>query len=125
MSQSNVVGWFEIYVEDMDRAVSFYTSVLQCGEFTDFSFGGEQLLGFPGVENGLYAAGALVKSDGYSPGKGGTMVYFNSADCAGEEGRVVAAGGKVLVPKHAIGEHGFVTILQDSEGNSIGVHSRQ
>ena len=125
MSQANVVGWFEIYVEDMVRAVHFYKSVLQCGEFEDFSFADEKLMGFPGVENGLYASGALVKSDGYSPGKGGTMVCFNSADCAQEEGRVVAAGGKVLVPKHAIGEHGFVAILEDSEGNSIGIHSRQ
>ena len=125
MSQSNVVGWFEIYVDDMERAVKFYKDVLQCGDFEDFSFANEQLMGFPGVENGLYAAGALVKSDGYAPGKGGTMVYFNSADCAKEEGRVIAAGGKVLVPKHAIGEHGFVAILEDSEGNAIGMHSRQ
>jgi predicted enzyme related to lactoylglutathione lyase len=125
MSQSNVVGWFEIYVEDMDRAVNFYRAILQCGEFTDFSFASEILMGFPSVENGLYAAGALVKSDGYSPGKGGTMVYFNSADCAAEEGRAVLAGGKVISPKHAIGGHGFITILEDSEGNAIGIHSRQ
>ena len=25
----NPVGWFEIYVQDMDRAKSFYASVLQ------------------------------------------------------------------------------------------------
>ncbi len=125
MSQANVVGWFEIYVSDINRAAKFYREVLQCGEFEDFSFGDEQLMGFPGVENGLYAAGALVKSDGYTPGKGGTMVYFNSADCAEEESRVVAAGGKVLSPKHAIGEHGFITIIEDSEGNPIGIHSRQ
>ncbi len=125
MSQANVVGWFEIYVDDMDRAVSFYKAVLQCGDFEDFSFADEKLMGFPWVENGLYAAGALVKSDGYAPGKGGTMVYFNSADCANEESRAVAAGGKVLSSKHAIGGHGFVAILEDSEGNAIGIHSRQ
>lgn len=125
MSETNVVGWFEIYVNDMDRAIKFYKTVLNCGDFTDFSFGGEKIMGFPWVENGHYASGALVKSDGYSPGKGGTTVYFNSPDCGEEESRVVAAGGKILRPKHAIGEHGFVAILEDSEGNAIGVHSRK
>jgi len=125
MSQTNVVGWFEIYVNDMSRAVNFYKVVLQKGEFTDFSFGDEQLMGFPGVENGAYASGALAKSAGYSPGHGGTMVYFNSADCATEEARVVAAGGKVLSSKHAVGEHGFISIVEDTEGNAVGIHSRK
>ena len=125
MSQENVVGWFEIYVSDMNRAVNFYKEVLQKGEFTDFSFDNEQLMGFPGVENGAYASGALVKSEGYVPGKGGTMVYFNSADTAIEEARAVVAGGKVLRGKHAVGGHGFISILEDTEGNAIGIHSRQ
>ena len=53
------------------------------------------------------------------------MVYFNAEDCAVESGRAEAAGGKVLSPKHAIGEHGFVAIIEDSEGNAIGIHSRE
>ena len=125
MSKTNVVGWFEIYVADMARAMKFYEAVFQLGEFTDFSYGDEQLMGFPWVEDGAYTAGALVKSEGWSPGKGGTTVYFNSADCGIEESRVVAAGGKVINPKHAVGEHGFVVMAEDTEGNFIGIHSRQ
>ncbi|MCF7825314.1 MAG: VOC family protein [Candidatus Marinimicrobia bacterium] len=122
---NNVVGWFEIYVSDMDRAVNFYKSVLDCSEFTDFSFGKEQLMGFPSVEDGLYSAGALVKADGWSPGKGGTLVYFNSTDCGVEERRVAENGGKVIQSKHAIGEFGFICIIEDTEGNMVGIHSRQ
>ncbi|NQV14223.1 VOC family protein [bacterium] len=125
MSKANVVGWFEIYVSDMKRALKFYEAVFQFGEFTDFSFGGEQLMEFPSVEDGAYASGALVKGDGWSPGKGGTMVYFNSVDCGVEESRVVENGGLVVRPKHAIGEHGFIAIVEDTEGNVIGIHSRQ
>lgn len=125
MSQENVVGWFEIYVNDMTRAVNFYKAILQRGDFTDFSFGDEQVLGFPWVENGAYASGALVKSSSGSPGKGGTMVYFNSTDCSIEESRVVDNGGKVIQPKRAIGEHGFISIIEDSEGNQVGIHSRK
>ncbi len=125
MSDANVVGWFEIYVEDMNRAVKFYTALLQKGEFADFSFGNEQLMGFPFVEDGLYAAGALVKSEGWGPGKGGTMVYFHSLDCALEAGRAVENGGKLIQAKQAIGEHGFIALIEDTEGNIIGIHSRQ
>ncbi len=125
MSKTNVVGWFEIYVSDMERAKTFYEAVFQFGPFEDYSFGGEQILGFPGVENGAYASGALVKSEGWNPGRGGTTVYFNSPDCSVEESRATANGGKVFSAKHAIGEHGFVCIIQDTEGNLIGVHSRQ
>ena len=125
MSNGNVVGWFEIYVSDMPRAMKFYETVFQFGEFTDFSFDGEQLMGFPSVEGAAHDAGALVESGGWTPGKGGTTVYFNSDDCAVEENRALAAGGKVYRPKHAVGEHGFVCILEDTEGNMIGIHSSQ
>ncbi len=125
MSKSNVVSWFEIYVEDMPRAVKFYEAVFQYGKFEDYSFGDEQILGFPGVQNGAYASGALVKSEGWNPGKGGTTVYFNSSDCGVEEGRAVENGGNVINPKHAIGEHGFVSMIQDTEGNLIGIFSGQ
>lgn len=125
MRESNVVGWFEIYVKDMPRAMKFYEAVFKFGDFEDYSFGGEQIMGFPGVENGVDASGALVKSEGWNPGKGGTTVYFNSPDCAVEESRVVENGGKVINPKHAIGGHGFVCMVQDTEGNLVGIHSRQ
>mgnify|MGYP006363884797 CR=1 FL=1 len=28
MDQANAVGWFDLYVEDMDRAQAFYETVL-------------------------------------------------------------------------------------------------
>jgi len=124
MENTNVVGWFEIYVADMDRALTFYKTMLQRGDFTDYSFGEEQIMGFPAVENGLYASGALVYGGSGKPGGGGTMIYFHSEDCAGEESRVADAGGKVIQSKHAIGEHGFICIVEDTEGNLIGIHSR-
>jgi predicted enzyme related to lactoylglutathione lyase len=36
---------------------------------------------------------------------------------------VEAAGGKVLLPKMDIGESGFMAMILDTEGNSIGIHS--
>ena len=40
-----------------------------------------------------------------------------------EQERVSAAGGSVVRPKFAIGDHGFVSIATDTEGNMIGLHS--
>jgi uncharacterized protein len=57
------------------------------------------------------------------PGPGGSMVYLSCNDCAVEAARVAAAGGSVVRPKFSIGEHGSVSIVTDTEGNMIGLHS--
>ena len=69
------------------------------------------------------AGGTLVKLDHTKPGPGGSMVYFSCDDCTVEEARVPAAGGSVVRPKFSISEHGFVSIVTDTEGNMIGLHS--
>ncbi|MCJ7798818.1 MAG: hypothetical protein MUP33_03510 [Polaromonas sp.] len=69
------------------------------------------------------SAGVLVKSPRMGPGMGGTLMNFSCADCAEEAGRVHAVGGKVLQPKTSIGQYGFVAMVQDTEGNLIGLHS--
>jgi predicted enzyme related to lactoylglutathione lyase len=124
MAKSNAIGWFDIYVADMNRAVSFYETVLQqklepIGDPT----GETQMMSFP-TDMGVYGAGgALVKSNYAGPGAGGTLVYFSVEDCAKEESRVVAASGKVVRPKFSIGEFGWVTLCEDTEGNMFGFSS--
>lgn len=126
MTNVNAVTWFEIYVTDMARARKFYETVLDKTmsnlPMPENSNGGEMVT-FPWVEGAPNASGALVKHEMGKPSATGTMVYFACADCAVELGRVEAAGGKVIVPKFAIGEFGFCGIAMDTEGNSIGFHS--
>jgi uncharacterized protein len=125
----NMVGWFEIYVENMDRAKAFYETVFQTTitPMTPPEGSELEMMGFPGDEtaSNYGAPGALVKMEGFGPGTGGTMVYFSSADCAGEESRVVAAGGEVIKPKGGLDEYGYMTIIKDTEGNVVGIHSMQ
>ena len=126
MAKSNAIGWFDMYVSDMNRAVAFYENVLQqklepIGDPT----GETQMMGFP-TDMALYGAGgALVKSNYARPGPGGTLVYLSVEDCANEEKRVVPAGGKVVRPKFSIGEFGWVTVCEDTEGNLFGLSSMQ
>ena len=124
MAKSNVIGWFDIYVDDMDRAAAFYEGVLkQKLEKTGDPTGETQMMSFPGDMKSYGASGALVKSNHSRPGMGGTMVYFSVEDCSVEESRVVAAGGKIVRPKFSIGEFGWVTLCEDTEGNMFGLNS--
>ncbi len=123
--KGNPVGWFEIYVDDMDRATRFYESVLKTKLelMSDPTDQGMQMKSFPGDMDGYGTPGALVKMKDTKAGGGNVVLYFMCEDCAVEESRVHAAGGKVLQPKMSIGEFGFCSIVADTEGNTIGLHS--
>jgi hypothetical protein len=69
--------------------------------------------------------GALVKMEGYPSGGNSTLVYFSCEDCAVEEARVEGAGGRVERGKMSIGQYGFISLVYDTEGNMIGLHSLQ
>ena len=121
----NPVVWFEIYVEDMERATKFYEDVLDIklelmSDPTDTSM---SMKGFPSVDLNFGASGSLVQMTGMKSGGGGTMVYFGCEDCSIEESRVTTAGGAITQSKTALGEYGFCSIVTDTEGNSIGLHS--
>jgi predicted enzyme related to lactoylglutathione lyase len=110
----------------MSRAQKFYETVLAI-EMTELLLSGEmgdlQMLSFPWAENEPNISGALVKTSMMQAGTGGTVVYFACDDCSVEESRVESAGGKVLQPKMSIGNYGFCSLLMDTEGNTIGLHS--
>ncbi len=126
MTQMNAVGWFDIFVDDLSRAVAFYEAVLgaKLEEMGDPT-GESQMMSFPAEMSAYGAGGALTKAPHGSPGVGGTIVYFMAEDCAVNEARVAAAGGQVIRPKFSIGEFGFVTLCMDSEGNMFGLNSMQ
>ena len=118
----NPVGWFEIYVQDMDRAKAFYEKTLQ----TTFQHldAGLEMWTFPMLPDGPGCPGALVRMPGKDSGTGGTIIYFTCADCAVEAARAAEHGGQVVKEKFSIGQYGFIAFVQDTEGNMIGLHSR-
>ena len=120
----NPVGWFEIYVQDMERATAFYKSVLQV-ELQELKNPGIEMRTFPMNPTGARASGALVKMPGIPSGGNSTLVYFHCEDCATEAGRVGVGGGRVHKEKFSIGEYGFIALAFDTEGNMFGLHSRK
>lgn len=121
---NNPVNWFEIYVQDMDRAKAFYESVfgvqLTKLESTEFD-----MWAFHMRQDGYGAAGSLIKMPGYPSGGNSTIVYFGCEDCATEADRAAKSGGKIETPKKSIGQHGYMALVIDTEGNLIGLHSMQ
>lgn len=69
------------------------------------------------------ACGMLVKMERAPSGHGGALVYFACEDCALEAARATEYGGSIFKEKMSIGEHGFIALAYDPEGNMIGLHS--
>ncbi len=118
----NPVGWFEIYVQDMERAKAFYEAVFQ-GKLEQIPTPDLEMWAFPMSEQGYGAAGALAKMEGCASGGSGTLVYFKCEDCAVEAARAAENGGRVFKEKMSIGKYGFIALIFDTEGNMIGLHS--
>ena len=122
--QHNPVGWFEIYVQDMERARAFYEAVFLTP--LDRLQGPDlDMWAFPMQMNQAGAGGALVRMDGVPSGGNSTLVYFICADCAVEAARAAENGGRVFREKFSIGEYGYAALVHDTEGNLIGLHSMQ
>lgn len=121
---ANPVRWFEIYVQDMERARRFYESVLQL-KLERLDTGDLDYWAFPMAMGQPGTSGALVRIDGVPSGGNSTLVYFACEDCALEGGRVADAGGKVHREKTSIGQYGAIVLAYDTEGNLFGLHSMQ
>jgi hypothetical protein len=128
--KQNPIVHFEIYVQDLPRAIAFYEAVLGVKlqhmpnptpetemEMWFFPFDSETGM------NTYGAGGALVKMEGFTPSTGGTLVYFGCEDCSVQAMRAAQHGGAVFKEKTSIGEHGFFALVHDTEGNLIGFHS--
>ncbi len=115
---TNRIVWFDVPTLDLDRAMKFYSRVLDAEVNEEF----------PGVgvissDEGA-VSGCVFKSDEVHPSDQGALLYFNvngrleEAVSAAEE-----CGGTVKESPHAIGEFGHRAIVIDSEGNRIALHS--
>jgi uncharacterized protein len=117
----NAINWFEIPSDNLDRALPFYERTLGV-TLTRTEFGGVPHAMFPADEGGV--AGAVVGQASVKAGPTGVVIYLDAPD--GVEAclaRALAAGGTQVVPKTAIGEHGFIAVVKDLDGNVVGLHA--
>jgi uncharacterized protein len=124
-NKSNAINWFEIAVNDLDRATKFYETVFNISmEAMDMP--GMQMRSFPADSMNGKAGGALVKSDMHKPSGTGSIIYLNAnPDLSDPLSRVEKAGGQVIMPKMEISpEIGHMAFFTDTEGNTVAMHSQ-
>lgn len=122
----NAINWFEIPCSDLDRAQTFYETVLGRSLRRE-DFGGGTMAVFPHEKpatGGCLLTGAPAVSAAADPGQS-VRIYLDcmpSIDAV--LARVPAAGGQVVAPKMALPAGlGFIAQLRDTEGNQIGLHA--
>ena len=118
--EKNLGVWFDIPVEDLDRANKFYAETLDINvsktNFNDVEFSV--------LEHKDGNGGCLVPRAEEITSTSGILVYFNvHGRIHDATDKAVANGGKIVLPIHPIGPHGFRSIILDSEGNRIALHS--
>ncbi|MFT5858296.1 MAG: putative enzyme related to lactoylglutathione lyase [Flavobacteriaceae bacterium] len=122
-STTNSLNWFEIPALDIDRSKKFYETVFDL-EMISHEMGEMKMAMFPFSPGSGKANGGIAQSPQHKPSVEGTVIYLNANPAMDDVvARVEAAGGKVLLPKMDIGENGFMAMILDTEGNSIGIHS--
>lgn len=122
----HALNWFELPALDLDRAHTFYHTILG-GHVRMGTFGEAPLVLFDvPFQTGEAVGGALVKRNDLKPTTDGPIIYLNCfGKLAAVVGRVVRAGGQVVVPELNLGAFGFSAIIIDSEGNKVGLISNE
>lgn len=107
------VGWFEIPVSDLDRAIFFYQKVYDC-TLHKLDMGDFQMAMFPDERGGKGAEGSLVYNKEFykTSNLAGTLIYFSSEDVSIELAKVEESGGTVQISKRMISpDYGYMGVF--------------
>ena len=116
---TNAIHWFEIPATNLERAAKFYEQILgiQLKRLTE---NGANMAIFETQGGGV--SGCVNLEEKHRPGDTGPRIYLDAPNLDGAVARTAAAGGTVVLPRTAIGEHGFIALVKDPEGNTVGLH---
>ena len=120
-SEANPVNWFEIPVADISRAKAFYEKVFAL-EIHETEMGPNKMGWFPMEMGKQGAAGTLIQGEGFVPSHEGSLVYLHVDGIDPTLDLITGSGGKTLMPRTSIGEHGFIAHFEDTEGNRVAIH---
>lgn len=117
------INWFEIPAADFARAKKFYETLYDA-EIMEMPHPMYKYGMLPADMQNGGIGGGLVQGEGFEPSTKGTIVYLNGGeDLSIPLSKVENAGGKIIMPKTAIGANGFMAQFIDTEGNRIALHS--
>ena len=114
---NNIITWFELPVNDFDRARKFYENVLEIS-LTQMDNEGFKSLAFPFDGNNV--SGSLVQNQGNEPNHS-SILYFNAGQTLSPVlERVKANNGRIVMETMRI-KSGAIAQVLDSEGNKIAL----
>jgi predicted enzyme related to lactoylglutathione lyase len=122
MSQTNTFCWVDIPVVELDRAIHFYSAVLN-KPIEKISEHGCEFGLLPHVQDNV--SGCLCVMDNRKPSQDGALIYLNvegRLDHAIDEAK--KQGSKIMSPKEQIGPYGHRAVILDLEGNAIALYSK-
>src|SRR5687767_8439349 len=119
----NLISIVEIPTIEFPRAVAFYQTILNTS-IEEINMDGILMGLFP--SDGETVSVALINSSQYKTSMDGSVVYFNAGnDLQIVLDKIKANGGKIIIPKTEISpEMGFYAMFMDTEGNKLGLHSK-
>lgn len=119
----NLISIVEIPTTDFSRAVTFYQAILGV-RIEEVDMDGTQMGVLP--SDGETVNVVLVKGSDYKPTTDGVVIYLNAGnDLQPTLDKIKPNSGKVIVPKTEISPGmGFFAIFTDTEGNKLGLHSK-
>ncbi|MFN7980964.1 MAG: VOC family protein [Vicinamibacterales bacterium] len=121
----HAIHWFEIPTADLTRAKAFYSTMLgfAVSGFRDEQGGPLQMAVFPYDNTTHGVGGALIHGGPQKPAANGVIIYLNAGqDLKGAVERALNIGGQLVQPITDIGEPGQIALIQDLEGNIVGLH---
>lgn len=122
---TNSLNWFEIPATNLERSKTFYETLFEI-EMPVMEMDGTKMAMFPMAPGSGKANGGIAQGPMHQPSADGTKVYLNAnPKMDAVLSRVEAAGGKITLPKTAIGPNGFMAFITDTEGNTVGIHSME
>lgn len=122
---NHLITWASIPSSDFDRAVRFYSEI--CGTQLEVKGEGDQRMATSLTEsewNDTIGFGVTADPT-IKPGPHGPRLYIAAKDMDMLLSKVEENGGKILTQKTPMGEMGFWGLIEDSEGNHIGLHSQK
>lgn len=119
----NAINWFSIPVSDLNRAKSFYETILD-ESLIEVDMDGGKMAFFPTQDQGVGGSLNLPQGEFQALDNDNVPIYLSTKNLDASLARVNAAGGQVLLGKTAISpDFGQFGIIADSEGNKVGLHT--
>lgn len=117
------IVWLEIPVRDIERAAKFYNAIF--GTTAEIVDDGTRKTATLTNTQATGTGFSLNQTANFEPSDKGPLAYLMSEndDMSASLTKVEPAGGKIIEGKSSMGEAGWYSLFEDTEGNVLAFYS--